>query len=56
MNLSSINFNFIIFQEWVNVYVSYNLILLAKFDYFFPFLIFCILGYKCAFLMHSIDP
>ena len=39
MNLSSINFDFSIFQEWVNKFVSKNLILLAKFDYFcfFPF-------------------
>ena len=37
MNLSSINFDFSIFQEWVNESVSYNLILLAEFDHFFPF-------------------
>ena len=55
LNLSGINFNFSIFQELVNEFVSYDLILLAKFDNFFPFLIFYILGYNGAFLVHSID-
>ena len=55
LNLSGINFNFSIFQELVNQFDSYDLILLPEFDYFFSFLIFCILGYNETFLMHSID-
>ena len=55
MNFYDINFDFSIFQEIFNESASYNLILLVKFDYFIPFLIFCIFGYNCAFLMHSID-
>ena len=37
LNFSDINFNFSIFQELINEFVSYDLILLAEFDYFFPF-------------------
>ena len=55
LNLSGINFNFSIFQELVNQFDSYDLILLLEFDFFFSFLIFCILGYNEIFLMHSID-
>ena len=57
MNLSDINFDFSIFQEWVYKFFSYNLILFAVvwLFLFFPFLIFYILGYNGTFLMHFID-